>query len=183
VGGRVDRVEERVERLHGADVELRVPGELAVDVLQVPVERLEGRLEPGEGAVERGAARHELLGAERLERPRVAVRRAPERRRLRDAALDAGALRLAVLADERLACPLGGGREGARRRGDGRGGGDGEGGDEGGGEHRRTLLRDPGAGMLRAGAARRAVVLADRAVRLDAGAGRRSTRTATFDVA
>jgi hypothetical protein len=77
----------------------------------VPVERLERRLEPRERRVERLAPRQEVLAAERLERLRVAVARAPERGRLGDATLDASALGVPVPRGERRDGAAAAGRE------------------------------------------------------------------------
>ena len=84
--------EQRVHGTHRALVELRVPRQLPVNLERVPVQRLERRLQPREGRVERLAPRQEVLGAERLEGLRVAVGRAPERGGLGDAPLGPGAL-------------------------------------------------------------------------------------------
>ena len=92
VRARIVAGEDLVEGVDRPEIEVRLPPEVAADLVHVAVEGLERELHPGEeGVAGRGVA-GELLARHRLERRGVAVLGAPELGRLREPLVDARAL-------------------------------------------------------------------------------------------
>ncbi len=95
--GRVERREQRVHRQQRPQVQVRGTTQLPADLVQVPVELLEDRLQPGEGGLQLLLVGDEVLAREG---DQVPVLLAPQRGHLLHAALDAGARGLAVAGNE-----------------------------------------------------------------------------------
>ena len=95
---RVVAGQDLVERIDRPEVEVRLPAEVAGDLVHVPVERLEHELHPVEERVERRRIAGEVRPHDSSSNAVcVAVLGAPEPGGLLDAALDARALGFAVL--------------------------------------------------------------------------------------
>ena len=108
----------RVDRQHGAAVEVLALAQVAPHRQEIAVDSLQRELEPREGVVESLPAGDELLLHEGAERGRVPVLRAPPAPHLIQSARDACLLGGSMPSEQRLACGRGGVVERIGRHGD-----------------------------------------------------------------
>jgi hypothetical protein len=94
VRARIVRGQQRIHLQHGPLIDLRAPPQITADLEEVPVQLLEGALQAREGGIQHLLIRDEVLADEG---PHVPILLPPLRGHLVHAALDAGALGLAML--------------------------------------------------------------------------------------